>query len=129
MSRLRAFSAAGFAVLAMGILGAMPATAANVLNVPGTYSTIQAAIDASTNGDTVMVAPGTYFENIDFKGKLVTVQSAQGPTVPTIDGSHLAPVVNFSTNETAAALIQAFTLQHGTATGAFGDPRAGVHIT
>jgi len=128
MIRLRALSAAGFAVLAMGILGAMPATAANVLNVPGTYSTIQAAIDASANGDTVMVAPGTYFENIDFKGKLITVQSAQGPTVTTIDGSNLAPVVNFSTNETSAAVIQGFTLQHGNATAAFGYEGAGVHI-
>src|SRR5258708_931231 len=112
----------------MGILGAMPATAANVLNVPGTYSTIEAAIDASANGDTVMVAPGTYFENIDFKGKLITVQSAQGPSVTTIDGSNLAPVVNFSTNETSAAVIQGFTLQHGNATAAFGYEGAGVHI-
>jgi hypothetical protein len=120
--------AAGFAVLAMGILGAIPATAANVLNVPGTYATIQAAINASSNGDTVVVAPGTYFENIDYKGKLITVQSAQGPSVTTIDGSNLAPVVNFSTNETAAAVIQGFTLQHGNATGAFGYEGAGVHI-
>ena len=112
----------------MGVLGAIPATAANVLNVPGSYPTIQAAIDASANGDTVLVAPGTYFENIDFKGKLITVQSAQGPSATTIDGSNLAPVVNFSTAETAAATIQGFTLQHGNATGAFGYEGAGVHI-
>jgi PKD domain len=112
----------------MGILCSVPVNAANVLNVPGTYATIQAAIDASSSGDTVMVAPGTYFENIDFKGKLITVQSAQGPSVTTIDGSNLAPVVNFSTNETAAALIQGFTLQHGNATGAFGYEGAGIHI-
>ena len=129
MGRLRGVSVAGCALLAMGILGAVPAGAANVLNVPGTYATIQAAIDASTNGDTVMVAPGTYFENIDFKGKLITVQSAQGPSVTTIDGSNLAPVVNFSTNETAAAVIQGFTLQHGNATFAFGYEGAGVHIS
>jgi hypothetical protein len=126
--RLRELVAAGFAVLAMGILGAIPATAANVLNVPGTYATVQAAINASSNGDTVVVAPGTYFENIDFKGKLITVQSAQGPSVTTIDGSNLAPVVNFSTNETTAAVIQGFTLQHGNATGVFGYEGAGVHI-
>jgi PKD repeat protein len=106
----------------------MPVSAGNVLNVPGSYPTIQAAINASVNGDTVLVAPGTYFENIDFKGKLITVQSAQGPSVTTIDGSNLAPVVNFSTNETVAAVIQGFTLQHGNATGAFGYEGAGVHI-
>ena len=113
----------------MGILGAVPAGAANVLNVPGTYPTIQAAIDVSTNGDTVMVAPGTYFENIDFKGKLITVQSAQGPSATTIDGGNLAPVVNFSTAETTAAVLQGFTLQHGNATGAFAYEGAGVHIS
>ena len=129
MSRLRALSTAGCALLAIGILAAVPASAANVLNVPGSYPTIQAAIDASANGDTVMVAPGTYFENIDFKGKLITVQSAQGPSVTTIDGGNLAPVVNFSTAETTAAVLQGFTLQHGNATGAFSYEGAGVHIS
>jgi hypothetical protein len=113
----------------IAVAGATPVSAASVLNVPGSYPTIQAAISASVNGDTVLVAPGTYFENIDFKGKLITVQSAQGPSVTTIDGSNLAPVVNFSTNETAAAVIQGFTLQHGNATGAYGYEGAGVHIS
>jgi hypothetical protein len=108
--------------------GATPVSAANVLNVPGSYPTIQAAINASVNGDAVLVGPGTYFENIDFKGKLITVQSAQGPSVTTIDGGNLAPVVNFSTAETTAAVLQGFTLQHGNATGAFGYEGAGVHI-
>jgi hypothetical protein len=128
MNRLRAFSVTASALLAMGFASAMPASASTILNVPGSYPTIQAGINASANGDTVLVAPGAYFENIDFGGKLITVQSAQGPSVTTIDGSNLAPVVNFSTNETAAALIQGFTLQHGNATGAFGYEGAGVHI-
>jgi PKD repeat protein len=112
----------------MGFMSAMPAGASSVLNVPGTYPTIQAAIDASANGDTVVVAPGTYFENIDFKGKLITVQSAQGPSGTTIDGGNLAPVVNFSTSETSTAILQGFTLQHGNAPFAFGYEGAGIHI-
>jgi parallel beta-helix repeat protein len=112
----------------IAVAGAIPVSAANVLNVPGSYPTIQAAIDASVNGDTVVVAPGTYFENVNFKGKLITVQSAQGPRVTTIDGGNLAPVVNFSTAETAAAVLQGFTLQHGNATGTYGYEGAGVHI-
>jgi len=52
---------------------------ADVNKVPSDYSTIQAAIDASMDGDIVLVAPGTYIgdgnRNIDFKGKALTVRS------------------------------------------------------
>ena len=45
------------------------------LNVPGQYSTIQSAINASTDQDTVMVSPGFYQENINFNGKNIIVTS------------------------------------------------------
>ena len=129
MRRLATFTT-GFAVLAFAVLeGAVPAAASNVLEVPVAFPTIQAAINAAVNGDTVLVDPGTYVENIDFKGKLITVQSAKGPSVTTIDGGNVAPVVNFSTSETAAAVLQGFTIQHGNATGTYGYEGAGVHIS
>ncbi len=37
--------------------------------------TIQAAIDAAHDGNVVLVDEGTYYENINFKGKAITVAS------------------------------------------------------
>jgi hypothetical protein len=51
------------------------AAAAMVRNVPGDYTTIQAAINDSNSGDVVIVAPGIYQEEIDFLGKNITVTS------------------------------------------------------
>jgi hypothetical protein len=43
------------------------------INVPSDVNAIQRAIDASIDGDTVIVSPGTYYELIDFGGKAITV--------------------------------------------------------
>jgi len=48
---------------------------------------IQAAINAATNGDQIEVAPGDYNEVINFSGKAVRLYSAGGPGVTTINGS------------------------------------------
>ena len=36
----------------------------DVIHVPDDHATIQEALTASSNGDTVSVAPGTYYENV-----------------------------------------------------------------
>ena len=63
------------------------AAQATIINVPGDEPTIQAGIDAAMNGDEVVVAPGTYFETIDFLGKAITLRSSDGADVTIIDGS------------------------------------------
>lgn len=54
-------------------------TIGNTINVPSDFNTIQAAIDASSNGMVVMVAPGTYTgqgnRDLNFAGKAITIQS------------------------------------------------------
>ena len=47
----------------------------DTIHVPADYATIQAAINAATNGDLVLVAQNTYYENINYKGKAITVAS------------------------------------------------------
>ena len=50
---------------------------------PADFNNIQAAIDDSSDGDTITVADGTYQgsgnRDISYKGKTVTVQSENGP--------------------------------------------------
>ncbi len=58
----------------MAVLAGICGVAA-VLYVPQQYTTIQAAVNAAVNGDTVFIAPGVYYENIQIRGKGITVAS------------------------------------------------------
>jgi hypothetical protein len=55
---------------------------ATIINVPGDYPTIQAAVDAASNGDEVVLADGVFTGdgnyNIDILGKTITVRSQSG---------------------------------------------------
>lgn len=81
--------------------------------VPQDFATIQAAIVAAQDGDTVLVAPGTYFENINFLGKAIEVRSSGGPQVTNIDGALTDVVVQIVSHETTASVLSGFTLTRG----------------
>ena len=99
---------------ALIILGLVPHTAlAATINVPADQPTIQAAINIASNGDTVLVAPGTYYENINFMGKAITVTSSGGPSVTTINGNAAGSVVTFNSNEGTNSLLSGFTITNG----------------
>ena len=83
-----------------------------VIHIPGDLSTIQAGIDSCAFGDTVLVADGTYFENIDFLGKSITVMSENGYGSAVIDqGTQGIPVVTFQNDETVYSRLMGFTIQ------------------
>jgi hypothetical protein len=94
-------------------LVAAPCVLASTIRVPKDQPTIQAGINAAKNGDTVLVSPGKYVENINFNGKAITVMSAEGPKITIIDGGTVAPVVVFTTNEDTHSVVNGFTLQNG----------------
>ncbi len=96
------------------VLGIAASARAATIHVPADQPTIQAGIDAATNGDTVLVAAGTYKENIDFKGKAITVISESGAAQTIIDGSQgQGPAVSFTSGETRQSILSGFTVQNG----------------
>ena len=102
----------GGAVVDMGAFET-PTLTPEVINVPASMPTIQAGIDAASEGDTVVVGPGTYAERIDFKGKAIEVKSSAGPATTIIDGGGLPNVVTFKTNEIRASVLRGFTVTGG----------------
>ena len=89
---------------------------AATIQVPGDQPTIQEGIDASIDGDLVLVAPGVYVENINFLGKAIMVESEAGADLTTIDGNQAGSVVTFSSGETEASVLDGFTITNGTGT-------------
>ena len=90
------------------------------INVPGAAPTIQSAIDFASHGDTVLVQPGTYVENINFNGKnivlgslFLTTQDTSFISSTKIDGNQIPHVVTFNNNESGIATLSGFTIFNG----------------
>ena len=88
---------------------------AKTIHVPADQPTIQNAINVANAGDLVLVAAGIYTENIDFKGKAITVQSTSGAKVTIIDGGKRGTVAAFVNGEGPKSILSGFILQHGNA--------------
>lgn len=89
------------------------ACAQATLHVPADYATIQQAIDNAADGDTVLVGPGTYYEQIVFGTHQISVESSDGRDVTTIDATFLGPVVTFSSASTRQTKLKGFTITRG----------------
>lgn len=110
------------------ILGSVSVMKAGIVTVKqdgtGNYTTIQAGINAtvSNSGDTVLVWPGIYFENINFNGKHITVASLYITNPYTwyihntiIDGDNNGSCVTMH-NGSDTLIINGWTIRNGSGT-------------
>ncbi len=116
-------------VVVLAALAAAAGAEAEIIDVPADYATIQAAINASEDGDVVVVAPGTYTgignRDLDFGGRAITVRSADPQDAAVV----AATVINclqagraffLHSGETVESVIAGFTITNGFATDGAG---------
>ena len=94
---------------------------ASVIQIPTDYTTIQEGIKAAVDGDTVLIADGTYRgtgnRDINFLGKAITVMSENGPDQCIIDcegeefDNHRG--FNLINGENSKSVINGFTIKNG----------------
>ena len=117
-----------FLVITFLLLFASLPIIAQIIHVPGDQPTIQDGIIAAVPGDVVLVAEGTYYENINFMGKAITVAShyyqdgkKKHINKTIIDGSQpsdpdFGSVVYFMSGEDTNSVLCGFTITGGTGT-------------
>lgn len=98
----------------------IPFSHGKIIHIPADFSSIQAGVDFAAEGDTVLVAPGLYLENIRFKGQNIVLTSRflfsgnkEDITGTIIDGGKMDAVVLFNQGETENCVLSGFTLKNG----------------
>ncbi|MAE69880.1 MAG: hypothetical protein CME06_05365 [Gemmatimonadetes bacterium] len=105
--------------ITVGALTLVASAYGTIHHVPDSYPTIQGAIDAAADSDTVLVRPGTYLEReIDFRGRAITV-TGSAPTDSLIvagtlvDAGGEGTVFYFHTLEDSSSVLQGLSITGG----------------
>lgn len=117
----------GFGLLCLAIILALTTpvpravlASSAIIYVPDDYSTIQEAVNASSDSDTIIVRDGTYYETITI-AKPLTVQSEKGADSTTVAAADPDDYVFRVTADSVT--ISGFTI-----TGATGEKKAGIYL-
>lgn len=97
-----------FIIIAI-ILIACPCLLSRIINIPADYPTITEGIEASVDGDTVLVAPGDNWAGFSLQGKNILVTSSHGPDTTRINGS-----IIFENAEDATCIVRGFYINEPT---------------
>jgi hypothetical protein len=102
-----------------GNLGISPILRVNVMNsmaegprllwVPDDYTTIQSAINAAQDFDTIRVRDGVYYETLNLFGKGLWIESENGPVRCTVDGDGAHNTI-FTASSREYITIRGFTI-------------------
>lgn len=103
----------------------------------GNYTVIQQAYLASASGDTILVYPGTYFENLDLTYSLKDITIASLYLInpdksyihtTVIDGNHSGSCIAIRNTGNAKIIIYGFTIQHGSGYGSGSKKGGGIYV-
>ena len=97
------------------VLTAVSKVLSGTILVPAEYGTIQSGLDIALTGDTVLVSPGIYYENLVWPPTDgIILLSEEGPTVTSIDGSSNERVIKiWQPYVSRSTIISGFTITHG----------------
>ncbi|HED65839.1 MAG TPA: hypothetical protein ENJ09_09830 [Planctomycetes bacterium] len=95
------------------LLFAAPASA-NEIHVPANQPTIQQAVLAAVDGDTIVVHPGTYSEKLDLLGKALTLRSSDGADATFLQPPGGSPtlLIQSSVPLSGTVRLEGFTIQN-----------------
>ena len=101
-------------------LFALASTVSAVTTTVNSGELIQTAITASTNGDIIIVSPGTYVENLNMLGRAITLRSTDPTnaaivTSTIIDGNAVGSVITCDSGEGSDTVIDGFVITNGSA--------------